>query len=200
MPDKIAYLFVFDGFADWQPAHALCELRRSGGFTVRTVSLTGEKVVSMGGLGIQPDGGLEGVELDKATIFILPGGAKWLTEPVVPALREILRVLDKRGVPLAAICSATTVIARLGLFRGREHTSNSMEFLQNAVPEYDEADQYVEDLAVRDQGLITASGLGNIEFASEIFAELQVMEEDLRNNWEVIFRTAEIPADLTANN
>ena len=30
MPDKAVFLLVFEGFADWEPSHAVAELRRSG--------------------------------------------------------------------------------------------------------------------------------------------------------------------------
>ena len=34
------HVLVFDGFADWEPAHALAELRRSGGLEVVAVGVT----------------------------------------------------------------------------------------------------------------------------------------------------------------
>ena len=39
-----------EGFADWEPAHALAELRREGKYRVETVALTAEPVESMGGI------------------------------------------------------------------------------------------------------------------------------------------------------
>lgn len=193
MPEKIVYVYLLEGYADWEISHVLPELRRTGGYEVRAVSLDGKPVVSMGGLTVQPAGDLATVDPDKAAIFILPGSAKWTAEPIPAALAQLLRTLDAKGVALAAACAATTVVARLGLLRGREHTSNALQYLVDAVPEYQEEANYVDDVAVRDRGLITASGLGDIEFASEIFAELKVMDDDIRNNWEVVFRTTEIP-------
>jgi len=52
MDNQTACLFVFDGFADWEPASALAELRRTFGFSVQTVGLTKNPVTSMGGLKI----------------------------------------------------------------------------------------------------------------------------------------------------
>ena len=43
------YFFVFDGYADWEAALALCEIRRPGDFRVRTVALDRRPVQSMGG-------------------------------------------------------------------------------------------------------------------------------------------------------
>ena len=43
-----AYLLVRAGYADWEPASALAELRRTFGFSVKTIGMTSETVVSMG--------------------------------------------------------------------------------------------------------------------------------------------------------
>ena len=64
MPEKAVYLLVFDGFADWEPAHAVAELRRTGQYRVESVGLTAAPVESMGGIRVLPstdrDGGRPG--------------------------------------------------------------------------------------------------------------------------------------------
>ena len=62
------------------------------------------------------------------------------------------------------------------------------------MPGYSEAERYVDDLAVRDDKLITASGLADVEFAREIFEELGVMSPPHRALWSQVFRTAKMPA------
>jgi hypothetical protein len=52
---RAVYLLVFDDFADWEPAYALAELRRSGKRIIRTVGFTQATVIPMGGLRITPD-------------------------------------------------------------------------------------------------------------------------------------------------
>src|SRR5262249_55067591 len=54
MPDKAVYLLVVEGFADWEPAHAVAELRRHGHYRVESVGLTAAPVHSMGGLTVLP--------------------------------------------------------------------------------------------------------------------------------------------------
>ena len=193
MAEKIVYLYVSDGFADWEPAHALAEVRRTGGYTVKTISLDGQPVVSMGGLRILPDGSLDLVDPATAALFIIPGGENWAKDPVPKPLAMLLKKLDEGQVPLAAICAATIAIARLGLLHGRRHTSNALEYLQNHVPDYNDAASYVDEVSVRDRGLITASGLGDVEFAADIFAELNVMDDAMRIGWKNVFRTTQIP-------
>jgi hypothetical protein len=61
------------------------------------------------------------------------------------------------------------------------------------VPEYREAQNYVEAPAVRDRGLITASGIADVEFARELFEELGVLSRSDRAVWADIFRNARLP-------
>jgi putative intracellular protease/amidase len=193
MPEKGIYLFVMNGFADWEPAHATAELRRRGKFRVETVGLTSTPVQSMGGLLVVPSTTVAAVDPDDVAVFILPGGDRWEQLPVEPGLERLLRRLDARRVPIAAICAATTVLARLGLLRGRRHTSNGLDYLRTSVPGYAEADNYVALPAVRDGGLITASGLGDVEFARELFEELNVLTPAERTTWARMFRSARLP-------
>ena len=194
MPDKAVYLLLVEGFADWEPAHAIAELRRQGQYRVESVGLTAAPVQSMGGLRVLPSTIVANVDPDDVAAFILPGGDRWESSPVDPELEQLLNRLDARGVPLAAICGATTAIARLGLLRGRRHTSNGLEYLRAQVPGYVEAANYVDQPAVRDRGLITASGLGDVEFARELFEELGVLSPVDRETWATIFRSARLPA------
>ena len=128
-------------------------------------------------------------------MFILPGGDRWETAPVEPELETLLKRLDGAGVPIAAICAATIAIARLGLLRGRRHTSNGLEYLRSHVPGYAAANTYVDTPAVRDGRLITASGLADVEFARELFEELNVLTPEERTFWTRIFRSGKLPAD-----
>jgi putative intracellular protease/amidase len=126
-------------------------------------------------------------------VFILPGGDRWETSPPEPEIEQLLNRLDASRVPLAAICAATVAISRLGLLRGRRHTSNGLEYLRSKVPGYAEEANYVDAPAVRDRGLITASGLGDVEFARELLEELDVLSAEDRAAWAAIFRSAHLP-------
>ena len=183
------YLLAVPGFADWEPAHALAELRRHGGFRVEVVGLTREPVESMGGLCVHPTGSVAEVDLSDVAVVILPGGDRWEAAPAEPELVALLTRLDDAGVPIAAICAATTAIARANLLRGRRHTSNGLAYLQQQVPGYREAARYVDAPSVRDRGLITASGLADVEFAREIMAELGVLSDSDRALWAAMFRS-----------
>lgn len=193
MTEKAVHLLVVEGFADWEPAHAVAELRRAGHFRVETVGLTRSPVQSMGGLSVLPTTTVANVDPSDVAVLILPGGDRWETAPIEPELEALVRDLDARGVPIAAICGATVAIARMGLLRGRRHTSNGLDYLRSHAPGYDDAAAYVDAPAVRDRALITASGLADVEFARELFEELDVFSAEDRALWAEIFRTARMP-------
>jgi hypothetical protein len=73
------------------------------------------------------------------------------------------------------------------------HTSNELEYLQRMVPDYAGASRYVDALAVRDDRLITASGVGAMEFAREIFEELEVFSAADRPIWYHLFKHGALP-------
>ena len=84
-------------------------------------------------------------------------------------------------------------ISKIGLLRGRRHTSNGLAYLRSKVPGYADATAYTDVPAVRDGNLITASGLGDVEFARELFEELDVLPPKARSLWAQIFRSAKLP-------
>src|SRR5256712_1581249 len=191
MPTKAVYFLAIPGFADWEAAHALAELRRHGHFRVEVVGLTRDAVQSMGGLTVQPTAALAELDPVDVAVFILPGGDRWEQQPVERELATVLKTLEARSVPIAAICAATTAVARVGIITGRRHTSNGLEYLKKHVPDYSGAAMYVDAPAVRDRGLITASGLADVEFANEIMAELGVLGDSDRSLWTSLFRRSE---------
>jgi putative intracellular protease/amidase len=187
------HVLVFDGFADWEPAFAMAELRRSGGLEVRTVGFSAAPVRSMGGLPVMPDLPLAGLDPANVRLLILPGGDLWEGPDPRAEIGPTLLALHSAGVPIAAICGATLALAHAGLLDDHAHTSNELAYLERLVPEYRGASRYVDALAVRDRGLITASGLGPIEFAREIFEELQILSDTDRPVWFHLFKHGRFP-------
>jgi len=168
MDNRTAYVFVFDGFADWEPASALAELRRTFGFSVQTVALTRSPIVSMGGLKVLPDLLVGEVRSDSAGIVILPGGDAWMRGEMAE-LTGFIKTINKARRPVAAICAATLSLAHAGLLDDHRHTSNGYDFIPKYVPGYKGHKLYEKVRAVRDRNVITANGLAPFAFASEIF-------------------------------
>jgi putative intracellular protease/amidase len=194
-----AYLLIFDGLADWEPAHALCEINKSGKFDVITAGFSRAAISTMAGLKLTPDVTIDDVNPATTSILILPGGDMW-EKKTDEKLKALLRRLHEESIPIAAICAATLEIARAGLTHGVRHTSNAREYLQAMVPDYKDGDWYIDQLAVTDKGTITASGLGSVEFAREVIKQLHLYSEADTQIWFEMFKHGVIPADLTDKN
>jgi len=193
----VVYVLVFEGFADWQVALALGEIRRPGDWDVRSVGFDRSPVTSMSGLQVLPDISVNELDLDAAALLVLPGGHLWLAAHVAQAAALARRVHDA-GAPVAAIDQGVLALARTGLLDHCRHTGNWAGQIGRDVPAYAGHDQYdVNVLAVSDGGVITASHLGSIEFAREIIHTLDLYSTSDREHWYRLFKHAVPPPWLT---
>jgi putative intracellular protease/amidase len=187
------HVLVFEGFADWEPAHALAELRRSGNRAVVTVGFTLDPVTSMGGLRVIPDRALDAIRPSEIEILILPGGDFWEGPYPQADLNRVLKDLIATEVPVAAICAGTLAVAHAGLLNDRRHTSNMPGYIAEHAPDYSGEPLYEAVPAVADRGVITASGLSPVEFAREIFRQLGVFSAADEELWFDMFRHGRLP-------
>jgi putative intracellular protease/amidase len=190
---QAVHVLVFDGFADWEPAHALAELRRWGKRSVVVVGFDTEPVISMGGLRVVPDRKLRDIRRSEVEILILPGGDLWEGTYPEAELNRALTDLIAADVPVAAICAGTLAVARAGLLDDRRHTSNMPGYIAEHVPRYSGVAMYEAGPAVSDRGVITASGLAPIEFAREIFRQLRIFTAPDEELWFDMFKHGRLP-------
>lgn len=187
------YLLVFDGFADWQTALALCEIRRPGDWRVRTVGFSMAPVLSMGGLQVQPELTLDRLNPMRAAMLMLPGGYRWERDGDDAAVAAVQRV-HASGAPVAAIDAGTLVLARAGLLDRCRHVSNFAGYLDGLVPVYAGAEQYDPTvLAVSDGGVTSANGVGSVEFAREVIRTLDLYNASDREHWYRLHKHAQPP-------
>lgn len=187
-----AYVFLFEGFSDWEAALAMCEIRRQERFELVTVGCTPGTVTSQGGLVIRPDVRFEEMTAENTMILILPGGSMWERNTEGRFLSR-LRELSAAGVIIAAISGGTLAVAKGGLLADRRHTSDSRHYLSRLAPGYAGGHRYANELAVTDRGVITASGLGYVEFTREILRILEIYDQVNLDIWFDMFKRGMIP-------
>jgi putative intracellular protease/amidase len=171
MATGTAYVLLRNGYADWEPASALAELRRTFGFSVKTIGMDMNSIASMGGMTVIPDIALSEFTPESAAILILPGGEAWMKEEV-DAVSETVIAMIAADRPVAAICAATLALAHAGLLDSRLHTSNGSGFIEKYVPKYCGQEMYRSSRSIGDRLVITANGLSPVAFAAEIFRML----------------------------
>jgi transcriptional regulator GlxA family with amidase domain len=77
MNKKTVYLFLFNGYSDWEISYVTPELSKSTQYQLKTFSTDGKPVISAGGLRVQPDLSLEEVTVENMAMLVLPGGEAW---------------------------------------------------------------------------------------------------------------------------
>lgn len=193
MTNKKVYIFLFDGFADWEISYVTPHLQKSEKYELATVSLTGQNVKSMGGLQVISNYRLSDINYENSAMFILPGGDAWERKEL-PEVIPFIQNLAQRQIPIAAICGATTLLADMKLLDSVKHTSNSKDYLNKFCPNYEGQDNYVgkEDysnpIAITDCNIITSSGIAPVEFAKEIFKLLRIYDEPTIEKWYQLFK------------
>jgi putative intracellular protease/amidase len=184
---KKIYLFLFDGFSDWEISYLTPEINRSEAFELVYFSKTGELVTSMGGLRVQPTISLDGIDPEDVDLLILPGGTAW-EKGENEAITSFAKALFEKGKPLAAICAATVYLGQLGFLNDLQHTSNDLNYLKGLAPDYRGGEKYQNAMAVTDRNIITANGIAAIEFACEIFKTIGLFDDESLEKWFQLFK------------
>ena len=183
------HCLIFEGFSDWEPSFILPELRKNS-VEIVTVGFSKSPIVSMGGLHIKPDEDLRSLDPSSIKTLIIPGGLVW-EEGVPDGFLELVKKLHSLKANLAAICGATLVLADAGLLDSCKHTSNDLSYLEEMSSSYEGSSHYISDqLAISDGNIITASGVGPIEFAREILLSLKIYNEAEVSMWFDLFKHA----------
>jgi putative intracellular protease/amidase len=192
---RTLYLYVLDTLADWEPGHVIAELR-SGRYLKEPVlrysvvlcGSTLDPITTMGGLHLTPKVLIQDIRPVQGDLLVLPGADTWLDPAQVPAISMASRLLDE-GILVTALCGATLGLANAGLLDKRPHTSNDPAALKMFCPNYRGENHYVNEPAVTDSNLITASGLAPVEFAYHVFRRLDVMAPATLEAWHGLFTT-----------
>ena len=116
----MVYILLAPGFEE---AEALvpADLLRRAEIETALVSITGEPVPGSHGITVTADTNLDGVDLSKADMVVLPGGGpghKNLGKE--PRVERLVKEAAEKGLWVAAICAAPTLLGKWGLLAGKE--------------------------------------------------------------------------------
>jgi transcriptional regulator GlxA family with amidase domain len=190
---RTCYLFVFEGFADYETSLAAAGITNSNQYQIKTIGISKQPVRSMSGMTVvpdfdfMPDNDLEDIDNENTAMLILPGGTAWeqrRNEEISPLVAHCLLM----SIPIAAICGATIFLAERGLFNRTVHTSNSMDYLSAQSHVYRGQALYRNEPSVRTEFLITANGTAAVEFAQDIFDVLRITDERRVSEWFQYFQ------------
>ena len=113
------YILLAPGFEE---AEALvpADLLRRAGLEAKLIGLTAAPVPGGQGMQVVPDGTLDQVDLDRADMIVLPGGSLGVKNlGAEPGVEALVRQAAQRGIWVAAICAAPTLLAQWGLLHGK---------------------------------------------------------------------------------
>lgn len=112
-------ILLGDGFEESE-ALITADLLRRAGVEVALTSLDGPEVTSSHGITVKADKTLAQIDMDALDMLVLPGGLGGVEsiEMDLFATALIQKVYDK-GIYLAAICAAPTILAGMGLLDRR---------------------------------------------------------------------------------
>lgn len=194
---KYAYVYVLDTMADWELGFVTAELNsgqyfknRGSRLPVRTVGASNRPITTKGGLTIVPDLTVDEITHDTSAILLLPGADNWQDPMNGPILEKAKQLLNAGG-HVAAICGATLALADAGLLDDRQHTSNSLAYLNLFSPSYKGAARYKDEKIVADGNLITTGSAGALELAREVIALLDLFAEETLEAWYNYFTSGD---------
>jgi len=161
------YIFFAHGFEEIEAVTTLDILRRAE-LPVKSVGVGGKMITGSHGISVECDLLENETSLSDMIAVILPGGMPGtLNLEKSQAVRDALNCATERGLLIAAICAAPSVLGHMGLLEGKRFT---------CYPGFEEGlagARHSPERVVKDDKIITAKGPGcAIPFALEIVRSL----------------------------
>lgn len=188
------FLYVLNTLSDWEIGYITAELSsarfldKKCAVKLTTVGNTTDPIKTMGGLTINPDMSIDQITFEADDVLILPGADTWLDGTHQKILGLIPHLL-KQNTTVAAVCGATLALATTGVLNNKKHTSNDKTFLKMSIPDYCGENLYMDEPAVTDGNLITATGLAPIEFSYEVFKKINAFKPETLEAWYQLNKT-----------
>lgn len=187
MKQKVLFILLNE-YTDWEGAFLSTSLHVGviPGSEVRyeahTVAPTLEPVRSIGGLRTLPDYSFENLPKDYAALVLI-GGNRWDSPEAKPVISLVQRALDD-GKIVGAICNGASFLCAHGFLNNVKHTGNGLDQLKLWGGEhYTNEAGYIAAQAVSDKNIVTANGVGHLEFTREILLLLKANTPDQIDQW-----------------
>ncbi len=181
---KMILFVLLPQYADWEAAYLSSAIKMLGqdAYEIKTVSLTKDPVLSIGGFHTLPDYDLAAVPPDYEAAILI-GGMTWRTE-AAQAVKPLIKRCRESGKVLAGICDAAAFLGTAGALNDVAHTSNDLTDLKRwAGKAYFGEAKYLARQAVRDGTVVTANGTAPMEFAKEVLLALGDVSEEKIQEW-----------------
>ena len=114
------YLLLVDGFEEMEALTPVDVLRRCGA-ELLTAGVNGKKTMGAHNISVECDILFDEIKKEDMEMLILPGGPGH-TALKTEKVHELIRYADSRGIYIASICAAPSVVGELGLLEGRKAT------------------------------------------------------------------------------
>lgn len=164
----MVYIFLAEGFEESEAVLPRDILKR-GGVNVKTVGVTGAAVQSAYGLKLRADILASEADFKDLEAIILPGGMPG-TENLAgsEAVSGFIDYCFEKGVLIAAICAAPSILGKKGLLSGKKATCYP------GFEKYLTGAEICGSAVVRDGNIITSKGPGTaMDFGFEILKYLK---------------------------
>lgn len=195
---KTILFVILQQYVDWEAAYisSAVSMLGQGKYEIKTVSLSKDAVLSIGGFKVLPDYDVTSAP-DDYEALILIGGMTWRSENT-QQIKKLAKDCFEKGKIIGGICDASAFLGTAGVLNDVFHTSNDLNDLKQwAGSAYTGEAKYIAKQAIRDKNVITANGTAPMEFAKEILSALNVADEGKITDWynfhKLGFYTAPMP-------
>ena len=187
MRKKVLFI-ILNEYTDWEGAFLSTALHVGvipGGeikYEVHTVAPTLDTIRSIGGFRTLSDYSFDNMPKDYAALVLIGGNSWDLSEAelVAPLVQEAL----DNGKIVGAICNGASFLCSHGFLNNVKHTGNGLDQLKKwGDIVYTNAENYVEAQAVSDKNIVTANGVGHLEFTREMLLLLEANTPENIASW-----------------
>ena len=178
----MVYLFLANGFEEIEALTQVDYLRRAG-IEIKTLGISGEFVTGTRNITVKADMPVDSADMSNVDMLILPGGLGGVDgiSNCKKAI-EMIKEAYSKGIYIAAICAAPTILASLGMLEGKKCVC-----YPSMLDELEAGGGIVcgDCAVVHDGKIITAKAAGSSEeFSFELIKTLQDSKtaEEVRNS------------------